>query len=33
MPSGLPGSTILHFAGHGKSDETDPLQSTLLMQD
>lgn len=33
MLSALPGSTILHFAGHGKSDTTDPLLSTLLTQD
>ncbi|KAF4436508.1 TPR domain-containing protein [Fusarium austroafricanum] len=31
--SGLPGSVIFHFAGHGKSDATDPLQSTLLVKD
>ncbi|KAH7109972.1 CHAT domain-containing protein [Dactylonectria macrodidyma] len=27
------GPTIVHFAGHGRSDPTDPLQSALLTRD
>jgi CHAT domain-containing protein len=27
------GTTIMHFAGHGRSDPADPLESALLVQD
>ena len=31
--SHLPGCKILHFAGHGYTDDADPAQSSLLLED